>query len=76
MRFLTDAGAKCIGVMEHDGSIYNPDGIDFQELRKYNRVCILYDVTVYTIFDNKVLTLCSLILGKGVNCWFSRSLAN
>lgn len=71
MHFLAEDGAKCIGVMEHDGSIYNPDGIDFQELRKYNRVC--YMVYNCTIFDNKVLTLCSLILEKWDNYWFSRS---
>ena len=39
MLFLAEAGAKCIGVMEHDGSIYNPNGIDFQGLKDYNRVC-------------------------------------
>ena len=49
MLYLAEARAKCIGVMEHDGSIYNPDGIDPKKLRDY------YDVTVY-YFDN-VLTL-------------------
>lgn len=27
-RYLTRAGATCIGIIEHDGSIFNPDGID------------------------------------------------
>lgn len=28
MRYLTRAGATCIGVIEHDGSIFNSEGID------------------------------------------------
>lgn len=27
-RYLTRAGATCVGIIEHDGSIVNPDGID------------------------------------------------
>lgn len=34
-RYLTRAGAKCIGILEHDGSIVNPDGIDPKQLEKY-----------------------------------------
>lgn len=39
MRYLTRAGAKCIGVMEVNGSIYNPtDGISARELEDYKIV--------------------------------------
>ncbi|XP_037050671.1 glutamate dehydrogenase, mitochondrial isoform X1 [Bradysia coprophila] len=34
-RYLTRAGATCIGIIEHDGSIFNPDGIDPKQLEDY-----------------------------------------
>ena len=38
MRYLCREGAKCIGVMEWNGSIQNPQGIDPKELEDYKEV--------------------------------------
>jgi len=34
-RYLDRAGSKCIGIIERDGSLYNPDGIDWKALEDY-----------------------------------------
>lgn len=37
-RYLHRFGAKCVGVIERDGSIMNPDGIDPKALEDYKLV--------------------------------------
>jgi len=34
-KYMTEAGAKVIGVVEYNGSIYNPEGIDPEKLLEY-----------------------------------------
>lgn len=38
MRYLHRYGAKCVGIGEMDGSIWNPNGIDPKELEDYKLV--------------------------------------
>lgn len=44
MRYLHRFGAKCIGIGEIDGSIWNPNGMDPKELEDYKLVCTGLDL--------------------------------
>lgn len=50
-RYLTRAGATCIGIIEHDGSIYNADGIDPKVSTAYILIFVFFFFsTIWFIF--------------------------
>ena len=51
MRYLHRAGALCIGILERDGSIVNPAGMNPRDLEDHVLVCSMSRMLFITLFN-------------------------